>query len=157
MEFIKLDTLSLFLFDKNNSEDIIFIKELCKDESIKKWFQGITVGLLKNKNQEFFNHGFIVKEANNYIGYLGIGSYNELDLSVYLRAAIIKEKRGFSYGKILLTEITEYIFKTYDQIESIRLKISKENNASLMTANACGYVWLSDDTYIKYNPYLKQR
>ena len=154
MEFTKLDTLSLYLFDKTNDEDIIFIKNICGDTSIKKWFQGITIGLLTNKNQDFFDHGFIVKENNEYIGYIGISNFNIEESSVYLRAAILKDKRGLSYGETLLAEITDYIFDNYTNVESIRLKIAKENIPSLQTANACDYKWLKDDIYIKYNPNL---
>ena len=73
-----------------------------------------------------------------------------------MRAAISKNKRGNKYGKTLLSEITEYIFVNFKAVESIRLKIDKENTTSLMTANACGYEWLSDDFYIKYNSYIKK-
>lgn len=154
MEFAKLDTLSLYLFNKNNDEDIIFIKNICGDTSIKEWFQGITIGLLINKNYEFFNHGFIVKENDKYIGYIGISNFNIEESSVYLRAAILKEKRGLGYGKILLSEITDYIFRNYSQIKSIRFKIAKENTTSLYMANSCDYKWLKNDIYIKYNPYI---
>jgi len=37
------------------------------------------------------------------------------------------------------------------------LKIDRENKASLMTANACGYLWLTDDFYYKSNPNIKKK
>lgn len=56
--------------------------------------------------------------------------------------------------KNLLSEITEYIFENYNNIESVRLKIDFNNKASLNTAISCGYKWLKDDCYIKINPYF---
>ena len=156
MEYTKIGVLTLNTFDKNNIEAREFIKKLCGDNSIKSRFQGITTGLLNNPKNEFFNHGFLVTHNNNFIGYVGIGAYNERENNVYLRAAIDKEQRGHSYGKILLSEITEYIFQNYPQVLNICLKIANDNKASLMTANACGYQWLKDDYYIKVNPYIEK-
>ena len=154
MEFIKLDNLSLNIVDKNDRIALEFIRKLCHDESIKKRFQGILGGVLNNPSQELFGYGFLVSHNGEYIGYVRIGNFIEEEKSIYLRAAIDSDKRGHSYGKMLLSEITEYIFQNYSKVESIRLKIAEDNKPSLMTANACGYVWLKDDYYIKYNPYL---
>jgi len=154
MEYVKVGTLTLNTFDKQNRNDLEFIKKLCKDETIQKRFQGITVGLLNNNKNDFFNHGFLVTHNNEYIGYVHIGNYDEINHCIYLRAAIDSEKRGHAYGKTLLAEITEYVFENYHQIESIRLKIAHDNKPSLNTANSCGYKWLEDYFYIKYNPYF---
>ena len=156
MVYAKIGTLTLHTFDKDNNEEKDFLKKICFDETIKKRFQGITIGLLNNPRKEFFNHGFLVTHNDTFIGYIGIGAYDDINHSVYLRAAIDKDKRGHSYGKTLLSEITEYIFQMYPQVENICLKIANDNKASLMTANACGYQWLRDDFYIKYNPYIER-
>lgn len=150
---IKMQTLTINNFNKDNITDLEFIKKLCKDETIKSRFQGILAGLLNNN--EFFDHGFLVSHDNELIGYIHIGAIDKQEHSIYLRAAVDKNKRGFGYGKTILQEITEYIFKNYPQVESIRLKIANDNKASLMTSNACGYKWLVDDYYIKYNPFIE--
>lgn len=152
---IKLETLTIHNFDKNNKTELEFIKKLCNDETIKSRFQGLLRGLIDDKG--FFDHGFLVSHNNNLVGYVYIGSFNDEEKCVYLRAAIDKDKRGMNYGKTILSEITEYIFKNYSQVESIRLKIASDNKASLMTSNACGYQWLIDDFYIKYNPYIENK
>lgn len=157
MEYAKIGILSLYTFNKENKDDLNFIKNLCHDKTITSRFNGITVGLLSNKGDIFFDRGYLVKHNNSYIGYINIGGFNEEEKSVYLRAAIDKTQRGNSYGKTLLSEITEYIFNNYPQVENIRLKIARDNKASLMTANSCGYVWLRDDFYIKENPYINKR
>lgn len=157
MEFIKLQTLSLHTFDKENKSALEFIKKLCKDETIQTRFQGITSGLLHNEKKDFFNHSFLVTDNNVFIGYINIGTYNKNEKCVFLRAAIDKDNRGKSYGRSLLNEATDYIFKTYPEVESIRLKIAIDNKASLMTAKACEYEWLENDFYIKYNPYINKK
>jgi len=157
MKYAKIGTLTLNIIDKENKEDLEFIKKLCKDKTITSRFQGITLDLLNAKKKEFFNHSFLVTHNDEYVGYIKIGQYNEQEKSIYLRAAIDLEKRGKSYGKTLLNEITEYVFQTYSQVESIRLKIANDNKASLMTANSCGYEWLRDDFYIKNNPYINKK
>ena len=155
MLFTNLETLSLYTFDKDNKEHLFFIKELFFDESIKKWVQGVSDGLLRNDKKEFFGHGFLVKYNNDFIGYIGISNYIKEEASVYLRYAISKNKRGLKYGESLLSEITDYIFQKYSEVESIRLKIASDNKASMMTAHACNYTILENDLYIKYNPYIK--
>jgi len=154
MEYAKLETMTLCLFDKENRQHLEFIKKLCKDESIKNRFQGITVGLLNNPKKKFFGHGFLVTKDDMLIGYIGISEYHEDEKSIYLRAAIDNEMRGCSYGTQLLTEISEYIFRTYQEVERIRLKIASDNVPSLKTANANGYQWIEGELYEKENPYL---
>ena len=156
MEFIKLETLSLHIIDKQNKNDLEFVKKLVKNEGIKKWVHGISNIMSSNEKKEFFDKGFIVKDNDLYIGYLGIGSLNE-EKSVYLRAGLDSDVIGMGYGKKILSEITEYIFSNYQEAECIKLKIDRENIPSLRTANSCGYTWLHDDFYVKYNPYIKKK
>ena len=92
MTYIQLESLSLHTFDKSNKQQLEFIKQLCHDETIKKRFQGITIGLLNNPKNEFFNHGFLVSDNNIYIGYIGIGNYDAENKRVYLKSAIDKNR-----------------------------------------------------------------
>ena len=154
IKFIQLESLTLNKFDKNNKNDLEFIKKLCNDESIRNRFQGLLMGLTNNQNNDFFNRSFLVSYKNDYIGYINIGSYNTEEKCVYLRAAIDKDARGFSYGKTLLNEVSEYIFSNFFEVENIHLKIAADNKPSLMTANACGYKWLKNDIYIRKSPYI---
>lgn len=156
MKFTNLETLSLYTIDKQNKKDLEFIKKLFHDENIKKWVNGISNILSDNKNKNFFNSGFIVKLESEYIGYVSIGDFNKEEKCVYLRIGIPNDKTGLGYGKRILNEITNYIFSNYSEVENIKLKIKKENIPSLRTANSCGYTWLYDDFYIKYNSYIKK-
>lgn len=156
MIYKKIGTLTLNTLDKNDLNAINFLKKLCNDETIKKRFQGILVGLSKSISLDIFNRSFLVSHNEDFIGYLNVGDFNSEEKSVYLRAAVDSDKRGHSYGKTILAETTEFIFTNYPQVESIRLKIARDNRPSLMTANSCGYIWLKDDFYIKYNPYIEK-
>lgn len=155
METIPLRTLELVTFDKNNPRHIAFLKHLVKDKSILKWFQGISAGLLHNFGDTFFDHGFFASIEGNLIGYIHVGAFNREEGSVYLRYAISNDERGKGYGKLLLLEATEYIFNSYPEVESMRLKIDNRNTASLNTALSCNYKWLVNDFYVSYNPNLE--
>ena len=157
MELIKLESLTLTDFNKENKEELEFSKKLIFDESIKKWFSGIFSYLSNSHHYDFFGRGFLIKDNDIYVGYIGIGEFNENEKSVYLKAAIDKDKRGHSYGKRILSEITDYIFTNHGYVENIRLKIDSNNTASLKTAETCGYKWFRDDFYIMYNPNLKRK
>lgn len=152
---IKLDTLKLVTFDKDQEHHVIFLKELIKDKTILRWFSGITNNLLHNHGDEFFDRSFFVEdENNNLVAFINIGDFNEIERAVYLRAATRREYRGLGIGKTLLLEITNYIFKNHNEVDMVKLKIDSENKASLATANACGYKWLEKDYYGKLNPNL---
>ncbi|MEG0794581.1 MAG: GNAT family N-acetyltransferase [Bacilli bacterium] len=155
MNKIKLDTLTLSDFDKTNIEHINFFKKLSHDKSIESRFQGLGVGLLHTYDKTFFDRGFFVQLNDKLIGYLNVGNFNELENCVYLREAIDENLRGNSYGKLLLKEITEYIFSNYMQVEKIIIKIAPDNIPSLNTASSCGYKLLCSDYYYSSNPYLE--
>lgn len=154
LENIPLQTLELVTFDKNNPEHLVFLKDLIHDKSILKWFQNLTAGLLHPQNHVFFNRSFLVAKEGTLVGFVNIGAYNEQEKSVYLRAAISQKERKKGYGKALLSEITDYIFNNYLEVESVRLKINSKNIASLNNARSCHYKWLIDDFYTAYNPNL---
>lgn len=153
MEFKKIGTLTLNIFDKENIDHLKFIKNLFNDPSIIKRFQCISVSSLNNPKKEFFEHAFLVSHNDNLVGYISTSSINKIEHFVYLRLAIAKQKRGKGYGKTLLNEITEYIFNKYPEVKSIHLKIAKDNKPSLMASSSCGYTLLKDDFYVKNNPY----
>lgn len=155
MAVISLETLKLTTFDKTNKEHIIFLKELLKDKTILKRFQGLSVGLIHPNSNSFLNNGYYILDNDTLIGYLHISNFNSEEKSVYLRSAITSTKRNSGYGKRLLKEITNYLFQNYPFIANIRLVIASDNKPSLNIASSCGYTWLKDDIYINYNPHLE--
>lgn len=75
MEIIKLKTLDLEVFNKDNIEHMTFLKSLIKDKTITSRFQGLTNGLLHNHGDKFFDRGFFVSSNDVLIGYIKIGDY----------------------------------------------------------------------------------
>lgn len=156
MKCKKLNTIELHTITKNSHREIEFYKELIKDEVINYRVHGLGGILLKVDKYPFLGRAFLASLNDELFGYIHIGEFNPLEKSVYLKAAIHKDKRGNGYGKLLLEEISNYIFLNFQEVECIKLKIANDNKASIYTANSCGYVWLTDDFYIKYNPYLEE-
>lgn len=149
---INFTNFQITSFDKSNPIHLSFLKSLIKDKTILERFQGFSQHLLHNFGDEFFDRGFFIVYNDTIVGYLDIGNFDQIESCVYLRCAIHKDFRGQNIGKSILNEITHYIFYTYPYIESIRLKIAQDNIPSLKIAQACGYQWLNDDYYGKYNP-----
>lgn len=155
MESITMETLSLNTFDKDNKIYLDFLKKLLCDKTIKQRFQGFLPNLLRENTNSIIGRGFFVSCDNELIGYIDIGNYNINEKSVYLRCAIEKSKRKKAYGRRILSEISDYIFNTHPEVETIKLKIDKDNVPSLKVADACGYKWINDDYYGLSNPYTK--
>ena len=149
---IKLETLSLISFDKNNPEHILFFKKILSDESIKKRFSGFLPRLNSNSS-DIINKAFFVSDNNKLIGFIDIGAFNQEEKAIYLRGAIDKNERGFNYGHKMLDEISNYIFINHPMIEKIKLKIAYDNIASIKTAESCGFYSILNNYYEKNNPF----
>jgi len=154
MKYLKLNTITLHTITKDSLEEIKFYREISKDEEVDKRLHGLGGVMLSVISHPFFGRGFLTSLDDTLFGYLHVGNYNELEKAIYLRAAIDKNQRKNGLGKRLLQEITDYTFLNYQEVECIKLKIARDNIASRNTAISCGYMWLEDDFYIKYNPYL---
>lgn len=157
MKCKKLNTIELHTITKESIKEIEFYKELLKDEVINYRVHGLGGILLPIDKVPFLGRAFLTSLKDELFGYIHIGEFNHKEEAVYLKAAIHKDKRGNGYGKLLLEEITNYIFLNYQEVKCIKLKIANDNKASIYTANSCGYIWLVDDYYIKYNPYLEEQ
>ncbi len=157
MENIKLDTLSLCKFDKDNKYHMIFLKKLLNDETIKERFQGLLPKLMKNMDDCVIGKGFFIADNDKLIGYVDIGNYNANERAVYIRQAIDKDERGQSYGKKALIETCDFIFRTYSEVENIKARIAPDNEVSIRMAIACGFSNIRDDYYGIENPYIKNK
>lgn len=155
MKDIQLESLTLKQFDIKNKEHLIMLKKLINDQSITSRFNGF-LPRLNEKSTNALNKGYLIADQDKLIGFIDIGAYEKSDKCVYLRAAIDKNERGKRYGKRSLTEVSNYLFQNYKEIESIRLKIAKDNIASRNTAASSGYKLLTDDFYYLDNPYLEK-
>ena len=150
---IKLKTLKLVPFDKNNKEHILFLKKILNDKTITKRFSGF-LSKLNSKSTNILNKAFFISDTN-IIGFIDIGNFNQDEECVYLRGAIDKEKRGNNYGHRMLDEVSEYIFINYPEIKKIKLKIDNDNYSSIKTAESCSYTNLLNGYYAKRNPYIE--
>lgn len=56
----------------------------------------------------------------------------------------------------MLKEITDYIFLHNPEVKFVKVKIAKDNIASIKTASSCGFNWIGDDYYELQNPHVKQ-
>ena len=68
---------------------------------------------------------------------------------VYLENSILKEYRGKKYGKLILNDISNYLFQNYN-IKCITLDIDPSNIASIKTALSCGYT-IDEEEYLDRN------
>ena len=80
---IPLETLSLVTFDKNNKEHVIFLKKIIKDQTIKSRFNGFLSRLNSKANYGIIDKGFFLSKDSELIGFVDIGSFNEVDLLIY--------------------------------------------------------------------------
>lgn len=152
---INLDELALETFDKNNKEHIEFFKKI--RDGLEKRFSGILPKLMNNTTS-FFDRGYLICDNCNIIGYIDISSYDKSESSVYLRASILSDVRGKGYAKKILREVSDYIFKNYEEVLSIRLKIADDNIYSIKTALSCGYLNIpGTQMYISFNPYVNTK
>lgn len=149
MIIMKMDTLYLVSFDKDNKQHLEFVMELLHDETIKERFQGIFT-TLSNISDDIYDSAYLVKDGNELIGYIDISNLDD-DGAIYLREAVSEKHRGNCYGSRILKEVTKFLFNNVGEVERIKLRIASDNISSLKTADACGYKWLEKDYYYKDN------
>ncbi|MBQ8681637.1 MAG: GNAT family N-acetyltransferase [Bacilli bacterium] len=161
---IKLDSFCLNTYDEYNQLHRNLVEEF-KGISSSKYVSQIENRLiLNNKQKSFpFDTGFIISlnSDDDLVGYIFISSIRNDE--VYLEYSILNNKKKMGYGKLVLKELTEYLFENFN-IRDIALDIDVSNVPSVKTAISCGYYdedYLGDKRviYKNYNPnYLnKQR
>lgn len=155
MKNIKIGEFHLCSFDKNNKNHMLFLKKILKDDSVIKRFQGFLPHLLKDTN-DIFDKGFFVSKNNELIGYVDFDNFSKEEQAVYIRQMIDKEKRGLGYGSSILSEVCNYVFKTYPFVTKVKARIAKDNVKSIMMAYNAGFINDIDDYYTLSNPSIKQ-
>lgn len=63
--------------------------------------------------------------------------------------AILPKHRGFHYSRILYEEFAHYIFKCYQEYQSIYLHIARQNTHSIENAELAGFEHLEGQVYAK--------
>lgn len=135
---IDLGSICLDTFLTTSSEHLEVFRSF-KEESHSQFIHSIDDRLLQNKGSKSFpfDTGFVVTlKSGECIGYLFISSVHQDE--VFLESSILKEKRHLGYGKMCLNLVTDYLFEHYN-LKDIALDIDVSNDASMKTAEACGY------------------
>lgn len=86
MEDIVIGKLTLVNFNSNDKTHLMTLKKLAKDTDITSRFNGF-LQHLNNKNSNFFNKGFFVRDEENLIGYIDLSNFNEEEKSCIYKAS----------------------------------------------------------------------
>ena len=133
---INIKNINLESFDSSDIRHFLAKKELTTDSS-SEFVHQIDERLILNKDNKFgFEKGYLVSLNKEIVGYLYISSF--FNQKVYLEYSIIKEYRKKGLGKLLLSEITDYLCDNYN-IKEIILNIDISNLASMNLASSVGY------------------
>lgn len=145
---VQLENISLLIYDNNNEIHNQVLNQF-EGESKSQYIHDIKERIKNscNKKNFPFDMGFLVSINNEIIGYIFI-SKNILD-QVYLEYSLLKKYRGNKYGKLILSEVSDYLMNEYN-IKSLVLDIDPSNTPSIRTAIGCGYE-IDEEEYLKRN------
>lgn len=146
---LKLNNIVLSSYDKDNDRHRKVLLEFL-GESKSNYIHDIDRRLKNNYNKKennIFDRGYLVSLNNNIVGYIFISKI--IRDEIFLEYSIIKSYREKKIGKLLLSDVTNYLLDNYN-IKSIVLDIEPSNVPSIMTAVSCGYM-LDDEEYVQRN------
>ena len=88
------------------------------------------------KQDQLYGNSFLVKGDSQYIGYMYVSDMYDGER---ILAYIVNEKlRGKGLGKVMLTSVSEYLFKCADT-KILKLYVNKENTPGVNLAISCGF------------------
>lgn len=141
---MKLGIFNLINYDDSYADILNKLNEDDKNHYVKQIDERLILG---NHEDEFkLESGYLVELNGKIIGYIYFSSIS--NYRIYLEYSILKSERRKGYGKLLLSEATDYIFNNYN-IRNINLNIDKSNLASMELALSCGYTY--DENELIYN------
>lgn len=147
---INVGNLYLETFREDCLEHLQLLKDFSGD-SHSQFIHSIEERLLQNRKQKSFpfHTAYVISLASGEcIGYLFISSIRNDE--VFLECSILKRQRHHGYGKLCLESVTNYLFEHYN-IRDIALDINVSNDASIRTAEACGYY---EDEYLEEGKFI---
>lgn len=147
MELV-LDNIKLCFYDDKISGHKELLLEFDGD-SKSDYIHDIRTRLVNNQKKKDlpFDVGYVVCLNDIFIGYVFISK--RVNDEIFVEYSIVNEFRGKGYGKLVLSEVSEYLFNNYN-IKSISLDIEPSNIASIMTAVSVGYIE-DEEEYMKRN------
>jgi len=135
----ELDQIKLDYYDSKNIKHELIKKEFLdqKSPSFSKYIKQIDERLVENdKNTFSLDYGYLVYLKDEIVGYLFISDIKKY--KIYVEYSILAKYRKKGIGKLLLTEITDFLINNY-QIKEIALDIDVSNIPSINLAESCGY------------------
>ena len=88
------------------------------------------------KRGQSFGNPFFVKQDSKYVGYMYVS--DQYDGERILAYIVEESVRGKGLGKVMLTSVSDYLFKCCDTT-SLKLYINNKNQASINLAVGCGF------------------
>lgn len=136
---VPLGKIKLVKFDVWNDKHTEVARELNDDTAKAMCFD---MDKLVDSEMMYGGTGnsFLVKdqESDDYVGYMYIS--NRYDDGTRILSNIVSEKvRGMGYGKIMLTNVSDFLLR-YGLAEEIQLYIKRNNVVASKVATECGFV-----------------
>lgn len=159
---IELNKIVLNYYDDKIGEHRIIKDELVNGKSASKYIKQIEERLVnKDKDTFSFDSAYLVSINQKIVGYVFVSDIQKY--KVYVEYSVLNEYRNKGFGKLILSELTDYLLENY-QIREIALDIDVSNIPSINLAESVGY-YMEEEfdkntatnskefTYI--NPYFK--
>jgi RimJ/RimL family protein N-acetyltransferase len=146
---IELKNIKLEQINYNNKNHLIYMKKLMQSKDINYLWDLTDDELLNNHNVHKY---IVINNDNNPIGYINISDETEAmygnTVSIYY--AVGEEHRGKNYGKKIIEEVREWLFKEKN-IDCIVAQVDNQNNHSKNTLNKAGMLEvMQDDEYTTF-------
>lgn len=151
---IKLKTLSITTYDKNNKKKYRFVKEMAEDPLIFQLVSNkLDHELMKSCDDEevLIGSSYIVCDQKKLIGYLKLADL-EMSGILTIHYAVHPDYRHQGYGTKILTEVASYALHNISKVNTIQLNINKINDKSIACAKKAGYI--KQDNFINDTPVI---
>lgn len=130
--------LDKIVLERLNPNDKVHKKAILKmrDFHGKRMMFDIKQEFDKIKKNRDVGNSFLIKNTNNYIGYIFISNLNKNERAISM--LIEKKMRNMGYGKIVLNSVSEYLFKE-NLLKSLKVYVKKNNLSSINMVKSCGF------------------
>lgn len=146
---IELDDFILESFDENNMMHRYISVLLDNDDDFHDYV-GETQYLVDSarlKEEKGLNDRvYIVKNNDDYLGIVGLIT---LDGKPYLTIGIIPERQGLHFGKNIMREYIEYLFRVYSEYSEVYVSVHPKNKRSINNVLKLGFRQVSKTKYVK--------
>lgn len=137
----KLERVNFF-----DEKKINYIEGLLDDDLIKKYLGYLKDGILISKNIGYLNSHYVVKNGDDYVGYLYLSPpfIKDEKTESEIRYAIDSLYRRSGLGNTLVKEVSDYILENKN-IDSLVAIIQKQNLISQHIVENNGYIQDGED------------